>query len=255
MFDLSSGKLILIGVIALVVIGPKELPGVLRQVGRAVAKLRTMAGEFRQQFDEAMREAELGDVAKLVDDARGGLSSTVKGILDPVTSLPDEVSKAAAIGEIGSGTGAEAGAVSSASGGVSLDLPMPPEPPPIILPGAGSDAPPAKPEPEKSEPAKGSRAKGSRGKGKVAAPVAQDSAAPAASEAANAAAPEPKPAKPAGSKKTAAKPGPAKPSPAKAGTAKAAGAKATTTQTASAKPAAKAKSPRRPKAAVSEEGA
>jgi sec-independent protein translocase protein TatB len=64
MFDFDAGKLLILGVVALVVIGPKELPGVMRQVGQAVSKLRRMAAEFQSQFMEAMREAELDDLKK-----------------------------------------------------------------------------------------------------------------------------------------------------------------------------------------------
>ena len=73
MFDIDSGKLLIIGIVALVVIGPKELPGVLRQVGLALGKVRRMAAEFQGQFMEAMRESELDelkkDVQKMADSA------------------------------------------------------------------------------------------------------------------------------------------------------------------------------------------
>lgn len=64
MFEIDGGKLLIIGIVALVVIGPKELPAVLRQVGQAIARLRRMAAEFQGQFMQAMREAELDDVQK-----------------------------------------------------------------------------------------------------------------------------------------------------------------------------------------------
>ena len=64
MFDIDGGKLLIIGIVALVVIGPKELPGVLRQVGQAVARLRRMASEFQGQFMDAMRESELEELRK-----------------------------------------------------------------------------------------------------------------------------------------------------------------------------------------------
>jgi len=64
MFDIDSGKLLIIGIVALVVIGPKELPGVLRQVGLALGKVRRMAAEFQGQFMEAMRESELDELKK-----------------------------------------------------------------------------------------------------------------------------------------------------------------------------------------------
>lgn len=131
MFDLSSGKLILIGVIALVVVGPKELPGLLRQVGRAVAKMREMAGEFRQQFDEAMREADLHEVTKLVDEVKGNVTSNIQSALDPVTDIPSQIGDSMDLAEIGAtSTTPPLGAVDSA---VSLDLPLPEEPPPLAI--------------------------------------------------------------------------------------------------------------------------
>ena len=68
MFDLGAGELLVIGVVALVVIGPKELPGVLRTVGQAVGKLRRMATEFQGQFTEALREADVADATKVITD-------------------------------------------------------------------------------------------------------------------------------------------------------------------------------------------
>ena len=67
MFDLDSGKLLIIGIVALIVIGPKELPGVMRQVGQAISKLRRMASEFQNQFMDAMRESEIDDLKKDVE--------------------------------------------------------------------------------------------------------------------------------------------------------------------------------------------
>lgn len=77
MFDIGSGELVVIGVVALVAIGPKELPGVLRMVGQWVGKARRLAGDFQSQFREAMREAEMADLKKSFDevtDAARGLS-------------------------------------------------------------------------------------------------------------------------------------------------------------------------------------
>ena len=54
MFDVSWGKLVIIGVVALIVIGPKELPTVLRTIGQWMGKIRRMAGEFQGQFQDAM---------------------------------------------------------------------------------------------------------------------------------------------------------------------------------------------------------
>ena len=88
MFDLSWGEILLIGIVALVAIGPKELPGVLRTLGQWTAKLRRMASEFQSQFQEAMREAEMADLKKQVDE----LTTQAKGYanFDPVGEVRRE---------------------------------------------------------------------------------------------------------------------------------------------------------------------
>jgi sec-independent protein translocase protein TatB len=68
MFDIGWGEFLVIGIVALIVIGPKELPGVLRTIGQGVAKVRRMAGEFQSQFNEAMREAEMAEIKKSVEE-------------------------------------------------------------------------------------------------------------------------------------------------------------------------------------------
>src|SRR5271166_4361538 len=76
MFDIGWSEFVVIGVVALIVIGPKELPAVLRAIGQWTTKLRRMAGEFQNQFQEAMREAEMADLKKQVDE----LGDTAKGL-------------------------------------------------------------------------------------------------------------------------------------------------------------------------------
>src|SRR5215210_6879809 len=76
MFDISWGKLVIIGVVALIVIGPKELPMVLRTVGQWMGKIRRMSSEFQGQFQDAMREAEMADLKKQFDDTTTSLQST-----------------------------------------------------------------------------------------------------------------------------------------------------------------------------------
>jgi len=62
MFDFDVGKLLLIGVVALIFIPPKDLPAALRQLGRIIGQARRMAADFQGQFSEALREAELSDI-------------------------------------------------------------------------------------------------------------------------------------------------------------------------------------------------
>lgn len=74
MFEFDAAKLLIIGIVALIVIGPKELPRVMRQFGQAVAKLRRLGTEFQSQFMEAMREADAeemrSDMRKLAESAK-----------------------------------------------------------------------------------------------------------------------------------------------------------------------------------------
>ena len=82
MFDISWTEFLLIGVVALIVIGPKELPSVLRTLGQYTRKVRSMAADFQNQFQEAMREAEMADLKKEVDDIAHGIKR-----FDPLTDV------------------------------------------------------------------------------------------------------------------------------------------------------------------------
>jgi sec-independent protein translocase protein TatB len=88
MFDIGWSELLLIAVVALIVIGPKELPGALRMVGQWMGKLRRMASEFQGQFHEAMREAEMADLKKQVDDMTSQAQSYAN--FDPVGDIRKE---------------------------------------------------------------------------------------------------------------------------------------------------------------------
>jgi sec-independent protein translocase protein TatB len=70
MFDVGWSEMLVIAVVLIVVVGPKDLPRMLRQFGRTTAKLRAMAGDFRRQFDEALKEAELDDVSETLSSVR-----------------------------------------------------------------------------------------------------------------------------------------------------------------------------------------
>jgi sec-independent protein translocase protein TatB len=67
MFDITSSKLLILGIVALLVIGPKDLPALLRTIGKYVGMIKRQAAEFRAQFDEAMRESELADLKRDVE--------------------------------------------------------------------------------------------------------------------------------------------------------------------------------------------
>jgi sec-independent protein translocase protein TatB len=92
MFGLNWGEVIVIGIVALIAIGPKELPTVLRTLGMWMGKVRRMANEFQNQFQEALREAEIADLKKHADE----LSSSVGELahMDPMADVQKDVERA-----------------------------------------------------------------------------------------------------------------------------------------------------------------
>ena len=84
MFDIAWSEMVLIGAVALVVIGPKDLPKALRTVGQTIGRVRRMASEFQGQFNDAMREAELADLKKQVEDVGGSVSSALNNDFKPI---------------------------------------------------------------------------------------------------------------------------------------------------------------------------
>ncbi|MEM5472675.1 Sec-independent protein translocase protein TatB [Hoeflea sp. AS60] len=87
MFDIGWPELLVVAIVLIVVVGPKDLPPMLRAFGRTTKKLRAMASEFRGQFDDALREAELDDVKKTFDSARK--LNPMQSIRDAVNPLKD----------------------------------------------------------------------------------------------------------------------------------------------------------------------
>lgn len=90
MLEVGWSELLVIAIILIVVVGPKDLPAMMRTFGRVMGRVRTMANEFRSQFDEAMREAEL-------DDVRKGLSEVNK--YNPATTIRDAVNPIRQLGQ------------------------------------------------------------------------------------------------------------------------------------------------------------
>ncbi|MBP0443968.1 twin-arginine translocase subunit TatB [Roseomonas sp. SSH11] len=88
MFDLAWTEIALIAVVAVVVIGPKDLPDAVRGVARGIQKLRRMAGEFQGHLDEVVREAKLEDVRDQIRDIRSfDLKSTIEKAVDEDGSI------------------------------------------------------------------------------------------------------------------------------------------------------------------------
>lgn len=92
MFDIGAGELIVIGIVALLVIGPHELPTAIRAVGRMVNRMRRMAGEFRTQFDDAMREADLAEAKQSVNSINDALrSANAAANFNPIETIRSEI--------------------------------------------------------------------------------------------------------------------------------------------------------------------
>jgi sec-independent protein translocase protein TatB len=68
--DLSWSHILLVLVVALVVVGPKDLPRLMREVGRWAGKARAMADQFRKSFDEMARQSELDELRREIDELR-----------------------------------------------------------------------------------------------------------------------------------------------------------------------------------------
>ena len=96
MFGIDSSEFLLIAIVALVVIGPKELPGLLRTWGKWMAQMRSMASEFRGHVDEMVRQSELDEVKKQLTDATGGVDLTN---LNPADQIKQHIQEGVEEGE------------------------------------------------------------------------------------------------------------------------------------------------------------
>jgi sec-independent protein translocase protein TatB len=126
MFDIGWSELVVIAVVALIAIGPKELPGVLRMVGQWMGKARKMAAEFQGQFQEAMREAEMADLKKTFDEVKEtatGFSSN-----NVMTSLQKDVTESLRIDDIDKPSTTEPPATASGDLPATPTTPEPPTP-------------------------------------------------------------------------------------------------------------------------------
>src|SRR4051812_28289431 len=130
MFDFSWGEVLVIGGVALIVIGPKDLPKALRTVGQMTSKVRRMAGEFQAQFNEAMREAELDEVRKDLQGLNTSVAAATATGFNPIQTIRDEIK----------------GAVES-TGGKPTDA-SPPAPQPSAEPVSVAAVAPAMPMPD-----------------------------------------------------------------------------------------------------------
>ncbi|WP_420348052.1 Sec-independent protein translocase protein TatB [Pelagibius sp.] len=92
MFDIGWTEMMVIALIALIVIGPKDLPGTLKTVSQWVRKARSLTREFQSGIDDMVREAELDDARKMLEETRrGNLEKTISNAIDPTGDVAEEV--------------------------------------------------------------------------------------------------------------------------------------------------------------------
>ena len=90
MFEISWSELLILGIVTLIFVGPKELPVFLRTLGRYAGSIKRQAADFRAQFDMAMREAELDSVKKEVEAMQASVNSEVMSAKRSFEAAADE---------------------------------------------------------------------------------------------------------------------------------------------------------------------
>ncbi|PKQ04880.1 MAG: twin-arginine translocase subunit TatB, partial [Alphaproteobacteria bacterium HGW-Alphaproteobacteria-11] len=103
MFDIGWSELLIIAAVAIIFVGPKDLPRMMRTIGRYVTKVRSMAREFQSSFEDLARETELDELRKEVTGIRDAATA-------PLKKLQQEIDKPVKIGAGGAGAAAAAAA-------------------------------------------------------------------------------------------------------------------------------------------------
>ncbi|URQ75807.1 MAG: Sec-independent protein translocase protein TatB [Candidatus Ochrobactrum gambitense] len=201
MLDVGWSEILVIAIVMIVVVGPKDLPKMLRAFGKATARMRATANEFRNQFNEALKEAELEDVKNIIDETRKlDPRSKLTQVFDPIRSAGEDLK-------------------SSIKSSTSMSPATPDTVAEVTTPVDASGAPVPVAAPAKAEAVTEKPAKAPRSPRKTAAKAAPKAAVakaePAAPKAAKAATAKPAAAKPAAAKTAAPKSTAAKPAPKK----------------------------------------
>ncbi|MCV9965270.1 Sec-independent protein translocase protein TatB [Pararhizobium sp. BT-229] len=92
MLDVGWTELVVIAIVMIIVVGPKDLPPMLRTFGKMMTKMRGMASDFRQQFDEALKEADLDDVRKTLSEAQKlNPAHSLREAMNPLRQMGNEI--------------------------------------------------------------------------------------------------------------------------------------------------------------------
>jgi sec-independent protein translocase protein TatB len=131
MLDVGWTELVVIAIVLIIVVGPKDLPPMLRTFGKMMTKMRGMANDFRQQFDEALKEADLDDVRKTLSDAQKlNPAHSLREAMNPLRQMGNEIKA-----DLQKATAVEttpAGAAVSASAAVPAEAVIPQEQPKTV---------------------------------------------------------------------------------------------------------------------------
>jgi len=151
MFGLGWGEMVVIGIVALIAIGPKELPTVLRTLGQWIGKVRRMANEFQGQFQEALREAELTDLKKHAEDITAGISNfdpmaDTQKAMEKAFEMPDPMATSAMVSSEPAAPATPAEQVPALP---AIDVPMPEMPGPVTEKDFAPSEPPTTKESKK----------------------------------------------------------------------------------------------------------
>lgn len=130
MFDFAWSEIAIIGVVALVAIGPKDMPVALRTVAGMVKKARKMASEFQTHVDEMVREANLGDLKSQIDDIK---NFDIKGEIEKAVDADGTIRDAFANDPFQNAFGAAGGGNASAAA-IEAKWEPPPKGPPAFIP-------------------------------------------------------------------------------------------------------------------------
>ena len=188
--DIGAGELLLIGIVALVVVGPKDLPMLMRRLGQFTARLRGMAAEFRASFDEMGRQSELDELRREVEALRSGrLADEELGRAD-AQAVMREIESGLARGDMQMHPYAASQSLSQPEGPAATEAPSPtsapesatkpasePDPPPTAAPPRKAATPTAA---KPKAPAKAKAASASRKPAAQPKPAASGEKAPAA---------------------------------------------------------------------------
>jgi sec-independent protein translocase protein TatB len=121
MLDIGWTEVLVISVVVLFVVGPRDIPKVLRTVGQWAGKIRALAKEFRESVDDAVREAELDEVRKTVESARSGFRDEIRSTIDPGGELTRSLQDVRVPSDSNG----------SANSAVEEEAPLPAEPAPV----------------------------------------------------------------------------------------------------------------------------